>query len=83
MATARVRPKLSDKAPAKSAAKVAGSRTYETTRPCKDEERTAKVSVKEGMVVTGPMVPVSRLSTQVMNQSALKKTMPKMNIPIE
>ncbi|KAI9877729.1 MAG: hypothetical protein M1830_003005 [Pleopsidium flavum] len=83
MATARVRPKLSDKAPEKSDVKVAGNSIDETTKPCKEDERTPKEFVKEGMVVTGPMVPVSRLSTFVTNQSAMMKTMRNMNVPIE
>lgn len=62
-ATARVLPKLSDKGPANSEAKVAGSRTDEMTMPCKVEESTPKFSVKDGIAVTGPMVPVSRLYT--------------------
>lgn len=62
-ATAWVRPKLSDKGPANNEAKVADSSIDEMTMPCKVEESTPKVSVKEGIAVTEPMVPVSRLNT--------------------
>jgi hypothetical protein len=61
MATARGRPNLSDKAPAKREAKGAESKRDEMTNPCSADERAPNVSMKEGIVVTGPMVPVSRL----------------------
>jgi len=31
------------------------------TRPCKEGESAPKVAVKDGMTVTGPMAPLSRL----------------------
>ena len=62
ISTARVRPQPADNGQASCVAKVAGSNTDEMTMPCLTEESTPKVSVKEGIAVTGPMVPVSRLS---------------------
>ncbi len=61
MAMARGRPKLSDNAPANNDATVAESRIEEMTRPCKEGESAPKVAVKDGMTVTGPMAPLSRL----------------------
>ena len=82
IATARVLPKLSDKAPEKSDVKVAGNSIDEMTRPCKEGESTPKVSANEGIAVTGPMVPVSRLNTFVVSQSAMLKAL-RTNIPVE
>ena len=39
---------------------VAGTRIEEMTSPSKEDERIPKVSMKPGIFVTGPMVPVSR-----------------------
>ena len=60
-ANARVRPKLSDKAPANKEVKVAVNRTEETTMPAMEGDSSPKSSVKAGITITGPMVLVSRL----------------------
>lgn len=61
IAMARERPRLSDNAPANNDATVADSMIEEITRPCIEGERAPKVRVKEGMTVTGPIAPLSRL----------------------
>ena len=61
IARERVRPKLSDRAPAKSEATVAEIMIEETTIPSTEDERGPNVDVKAGIVMTGPMVEVSSL----------------------
>jgi hypothetical protein len=61
MAIARGRPKRSDKAPANNDANVAARSKQDTTMPWRADGRFPKVDSKEGMVVTGPITPVSRL----------------------
>lgn len=57
----RVRPKLSEIAPAKSETSVAEIRIEETMKPSREEESGPKVDLKAGIVMTGPMVEVSSL----------------------
>ena len=61
IARERVRPKLSEIAPAKSDTSVAEIRIEETTIPSKEDERGPNVDLKAGIVMTGPMVEVSSL----------------------
>ena len=61
IARERVRPKLSEIAPAKRETRVAEIKSEETTIPSKEEERGPNVDLKPGMVMTGPMVDVSSL----------------------
>jgi hypothetical protein len=59
----RTAPGLSDRAPAKREAIVAESEKDGMMKPWIIDEREPKVSVKAGIVVAGPMVPVSGLLT--------------------
>ena len=61
MAIALGLPALSERAPAKRDASVADSSTEETTKPSNDGDISPKLVVKDGMAVTGPIVPVSSL----------------------
>ena len=61
IARERVRPKPSERAPAKSETSVAEIRIEETTIPSSEDERGPNVDVKAGIVMTGPMVEVSSL----------------------
>ena len=58
---AYIRPSLSARAPARKEAKAAGIRIVDTIRPCKVDDTGPKDSIKDGIVVMGPIVPVSRL----------------------
>jgi hypothetical protein len=61
IAIARGRPKRSDKAPANNDANVAARSRQDTSMPWRADGRLPKVNSKDGMVVTGPITPVSRL----------------------
>ena len=61
IARERVRPRLSDTAPAKMETTVAGIRIDDTMKPWRDDERVPNEAVKEGMTMTGPIVEVSSL----------------------
>ena len=74
MARDRVRPKLSDTAPAKSETMVAGIKMLETMIPSSEEESLPKLAVNEGMTMTGPMVEVSRLG-YVLDNKEKKQSM--------
>jgi len=67
IAMARGRPKRSDRAPANSDANVAARSRQETTMPWRADGRLPKVNPKDGMVVTGPITPVSRLSWPILS----------------
>ena len=54
-------PILSEKDPANRDARVAAGRIEETTKPSRDGDISPKLVVKDGMAVTGPIVPVSSL----------------------
>jgi hypothetical protein len=54
-------PNLSARCPPKREERAAGIRIVETTRPCTVEERAPKVARNWGMVVRGPIMPMSRL----------------------
>ena len=73
MAITRVRPKLSDSAPAKTDVIVAVIKIDEMTKPSKEDERTPNDSANEDMAVIGPMLPVSRLSTYVKRYTTAAK----------
>ena len=72
MAMARGRPNLSDNAPANRDDTVAARRREDTTMPCRADDRLPKVSSKDGMVVTGPIIPVSRLFLQLLLINAIR-----------
>lgn len=61
IAKERVRPRLSDRLPAKRAMNVAESKIEETMMPSREDERGPKLDLKVGMEITGPMVEVSSL----------------------
>lgn len=65
MATARERPMVSESEPANNEPIVAESIMIDTTIPCWPGERCPKYSVNVGIVVTGPMTPVSRLLREI------------------
>ena len=57
----RIRPKELERCPQKREDNAAGIKIVLTIRPCTVEERGPKVERKAGIVVMGPMVPVSSL----------------------
>ena len=69
IARERVRPRLSDTAPAKRETTVAGIRIDDTMMPCRDDESVPKEAVKDGMTMTGPIVEVSSLRDRIWSQS--------------
>ena len=61
MIIAYTRPSLSAREPARKEAIAAGIKIVDTTSPCIVEDMDPSDLAKEGMVVIGPIVPVSRL----------------------
>ena len=61
IAMPRTRPSRSARWPAKNDAVAAGRRIDDTTSPCKVEERWPMLAMNWGIVVIGPMHPVSSL----------------------
>ena len=81
---AYIRPSLSARAPARKEAKAAGIRIVDTIRPCKVDDTGPKDSVKDGIVVMGPIVPVSRLRVRQLPELSLQQcTHPNRQPPID
>lgn len=83
IAIERVRPMLSDIAPAKRDVKVAGKRSEDITKPWSDAESSPKLWMKEGIVVTGPMVPESSLELYQHRHVTASQLLEKRSLPIE